>query len=702
MTFLGRIIAFFPALIVVLALACFGGILWAPNPVSVFCVFGLIFVLYILPLLAYRLHNRLFPLTEGASLLSGKTYCPWWGAHHIQLIYGVFPILEVILRLFPGLFSLWLRLWGSKIGRNVYWTPVVFIADRALLEIGDNVIMGHALSFTCHLINPRAKTLILYIRKIIIGENSFIGARASFGPGAIVPPNSDVAFATNMAYGTRVVHLQGSIRARVKTDDSGVRPFLWLVTRRYRQALNSPRQAQASVKAQILQQLVRTAYGQSLLGPSRELAWERIPVVTYEDLAPWIEQQQLRPRAKVITPERIHFWEQTSGSSGAAKSIPYTTSLIASFSAMFCVWLDDLIRHGPPFTTGKSYLCISPQIGTGMAGTDDTAFLNWYWQALLNRFIVRTAKWYPTAEHFRWALARALIQAEDLEVFSLWSPSFLMVQLGYIQDNAPQLIAALNHRISRQRLNLLAEPEIPWTQLWPELKLISCWDRMHAADQAAHLQRSFPNVFIQGKGLLATEGPMTIPLIPAQGFVPMVNQVVLEFLDQRGNLIGIDELEANKTYELILSQKGGLCRYRIGDRVQVGHWYKNTPCLNFVGRGDHVSDLVGEKLTESFVATVLRDLGLVQCGFCCLVPVSTSPPHYCLVVERCNGPLDSLASQLEAALQAAVHYRHARVLGQLDSVRVAINPRIIEQLLHRGRMGDRKLSLLCTQPMPKC
>lgn len=221
MTVLGRMITLFPALIVLLALACIGGVLWAPSHVSAFCVLGLVFVLYILPLLTYHLHNHFYPLTEGASLISGKFYCPWWGAHHIQLIYGVFPILEVILRLFPGLFSLWLRLWGSKIGKNVYWTPVVFIADRALLEIGDNVILGHGLSFTSHLINPRAKGLILYIRKIIIGENSFIGARASFGPGAIIPPNSDVAFATNMAYGTRVVHFKGSIRTRVKNVDPG-------------------------------------------------------------------------------------------------------------------------------------------------------------------------------------------------------------------------------------------------------------------------------------------------------------------------------------------------------------------------------------------------------------------------------------------------------------------------------------------------
>lgn len=221
MSLLGRIMALFPALMLLLVLICLGIIVWSSDLGVIVGFLALIFVIYGLPLLIYRIHNHFYPLKEGATYISGDKYNPWWGTHQIQMVYGAFPVLEVILRLIPGLFSQWLRLWGSKIGKNVYWTPGVFIADRGLLEIGDNVILGYDLSFTSHLINPREKELILYVRKIIIGENSFIGARASFGPGAIVPANSDVAFETYIAYGTRIVDLKGSIKARVKVDHSG-------------------------------------------------------------------------------------------------------------------------------------------------------------------------------------------------------------------------------------------------------------------------------------------------------------------------------------------------------------------------------------------------------------------------------------------------------------------------------------------------
>ena len=57
---------------------------------------------------------------------------------------------------------------------------------------------------------------------------------------------------------------------------------------------------------------------------------------------------------------------------------------------------------------------------------------------------------------------------------------------------------------------------------------------------------------------------------------------------------------------MIVSQKGGLTRYRMNDRVQVAGRYRATPCLRFVGRASEVSDLVGEKLHERFVREALE------------------------------------------------------------------------------------------------
>lgn len=464
---------------------------------------------------------------------------------------------------------------------------------------------------------------------------------------------------------------------------------------RLNRALEHPAQAQAKVKSKILNSLAQTEYGRAY-GLAQNRDWESLPIVTYDDLLPWVEQQRASPQQSILTPEKILFWEQTSGSSGPRKWIPYTPSLIRRFSEAFCVWACDLLRHQLTLKTGRIYVCLSPQIGGGIAGIDDTAYLSPWLRRLCQPFLVSAGQAFPDLESFRRDLAIALLTTDDLEIISLWSPSFLTLQLDYIQAYQKELRNILGDRLSPERQAFLMETSIPWEFLWSKLKLISCWDRQFSADQAQSLQHYFPTVFIQGKGLLATEAPMTIPLIPADSFVPLLNQVFFEFIAPNGQIKTIDQLKQHLEYEVVISPVGGFTRYRIGDRLMVSHYYKQSPCLEFVGRGDSVSDLVGEKLTEAFVNKILKDLGVTAWGFCCLVPLVGNPPHYCLLIERSPETLETITSQLETALQTGFHYRQARLLGQLGAAQVIIDPQVSENLNRGKRMGDRKYAVLQT------
>ncbi|NET74012.1 MAG: acyl transferase, partial [Sphaerospermopsis sp. SIO1G2] len=129
---------------------------------------------------------NLMTTPQKISYLIGKKYSPWWGSHQIQVIYIAIPLLESILRLIPGMFSLWLKLWGSKIGKNVYWTPSLEIADRSLLEIGDNVVIGHRVSISSHVIKPKKENLMLYVKKVKIGNNVFVGGGSMIAPGVVI------------------------------------------------------------------------------------------------------------------------------------------------------------------------------------------------------------------------------------------------------------------------------------------------------------------------------------------------------------------------------------------------------------------------------------------------------------------------------------------------------------------------------------
>ncbi|AVH73865.1 DapH/DapD/GlmU-related protein [Nostoc sp. 'Lobaria pulmonaria (5183) cyanobiont'] len=195
MTVISKIILFFPTFILLLTGAAIVYLAYSPNIFSILAVF---LSIYGLPVLVYRLHEWVYPVREGISYLQGKEYNPWWGSHQIQVIYIAIPALEALLRLIPGVFSCWLRLWGAKVGRDVYWTPGLEIADRSLLEIGDRVVIGHRVGIYSHIIKPRKQNLMLYVKKVKIGSNVFVGAGSNLAPGVVIDDGSYLPAASNL------------------------------------------------------------------------------------------------------------------------------------------------------------------------------------------------------------------------------------------------------------------------------------------------------------------------------------------------------------------------------------------------------------------------------------------------------------------------------------------------------------------------
>ncbi|MDO9182372.1 MAG: hypothetical protein Q7U04_08175, partial [Bacteriovorax sp.] len=118
--------------------------------------------------------------------------------------YILFPVLERVLLTFPGAYSFWLRLWGSKIGAKVYWSPTIEVVDRTHLHIGNNVFMGSKIHFCSHVVRPNDDRLFLYVKKIEIGDNVFIGAGSRFGPGSKVAKGVMVPLLTDLKVNEKI------------------------------------------------------------------------------------------------------------------------------------------------------------------------------------------------------------------------------------------------------------------------------------------------------------------------------------------------------------------------------------------------------------------------------------------------------------------------------------------------------------------
>ena len=485
---------------------------------------------------------------------------------------------------------------------------------------------------------------------------------------------------------------------------------LWVASsrrshRRFVRTLDDPAPAQRALLAGYLRSGADTLYGRrhGFAGiDSYEAFRERVPVVGWDDLAPWIERVR-RGEPRVLTAEPVVRLVPTSGSTAARKLVPYTRTLLAEMQRPLGAWIVDLARRHPRAFTGRAYWSISPALPASQEDSavpvgfdDDAAYLG----RLGRRLAAATLAVPPTVRHvhepdaFSRQTLLHLLAARDLTLVSVWHPSFFTLLLDALPGLWDGLLADVERRDRRRARELAgADPEEPST-VWSRLALVSAWGDGPAALPHHQLARRLPGIALQRKGLLATEAFITVPVAGARPVA--VTSHFFELVDEDGIPRQLHQAEPGGEYQVLATTGGGLTRYRLGDRVRVDGFVGRTPSLTFLGRADRVSDRVGEKLSEGFVAGVV-DRVLADGPatlFALLAPEEEPgrPPAYVLFVERA-GPAScvrGLAGALEAGLSANPGYRWARALGQLGPARVvAVVDGHAAYLEHHRRAGLR-------------
>lgn len=509
-------------------------------------------------------------------------------------------------------------------------------------------------------------------------------------------------------------------------------PALWALEavggpawRAFQRSLQQPEAAQSRVLKRLLVRSACSDFGRcmGLDAGNPRVAFERLQPMDYAELAAQIKAD-MAAGTHSFSPDPVRFYERTSGSSGAVKHIPYNRALRNAFDRMFRIWACDLLKSVLKLSSGRVFMSVSPPLlgrvktehGVPVGTADDTAYLRRPLALLLRPFLVAPAAALRLREAtgFKDVLSAALLAEPKLEVVSVWNPSFWLVLLDHIERAldrlAPELRAGAMRRegldfrfgpIDAARLSVIARaPRDSWTAVWSRLQLISCWTEAEAARPAAALRARLAGVPIQGKGLLATEAPISVPLADAPAPVPLLDEVYLELAMADGSVRALRQWREGDEGEIVVTQPGGLLRYRLRDRVAVSAFHHACPCLSFLGRAGAVVDLVGEKLSEAFVHGLLEPLQPAA-RLMTLCPVANSdPPFYALL---CDVDAEGLARTVDDALQESPHYRIARAMGQLGPLRLLTRPGLAAEwhaaLQEAGfQVGNIKERSLLTQP----
>ncbi|MCR4646091.1 MAG: GH3 auxin-responsive promoter family protein [Oscillospiraceae bacterium] len=420
---------------------------------------------------------------------------------------------------------------------------------------------------------------------------------------------------------------------------------------------------------------------------------ERVPLTCYEDYAPYIDKIA-NGAQHILTEEPVLLFEPTSGSSGARKLIPYTASLRAEFQAGIKPWLCDLYTNVKGLCDGKSYWSITP-LTTGREYTpcgipigfeEDTAYFGRVEGRLMQEIMAvdGSVKFVSNMEQFWHSTAVQLLTCGKLSLISVWNPTFLTLLCSYIKAEGH----ALRHELPHEQERLCYAELNRFDKVFPELRLISLWGDGCAADELPAVAELFPGVQLQPKGLLSTECFTSFPLIGQEGSSLSIYSHFFEFRAGSGRIVTAERLQPGAVYEEIVTTGGGFYRYCTGDLVEVLST-DPIPRIRFLRRTGATSDLCGEKLTEGFVRSIVKKLGI---SVCLLAPEGHG---YTLYTTS-----DIAPDVLDQALCEGFHYNYCRQLGQLrqaEVVRVSEDPArvCLRRMTAEGmRMGDVKPEVL--------
>lgn len=489
----------------------------------------------------------------------------------------------------------------------------------------------------------------------------------------------------------------------------------------------APRQAQEALLQRILAVQSRSRLGQRLgLAELPDLAHYRqaVPTTTPEALAADVQAVADGDEGRLLG-EPVLAFERTGGSTGGARLIPLTASGLACLQQGLYAWLDDLCQSRPALMQGSTYWSISPATraaqrtasGMPIGLASDAEYFGDAAPHIAQLLAVPPAA-AALADIDTWRLVtlQCLLADASLALVSVWSPTFWLelcrhavlhqdeltsaVATGRWARPAPWPAPAANPARAALLRRALATSPPDWAAVWPQLSLLSCWTHASATPWAQQLAAAFPHVEIQGKGLLATEGLVSIPLCDGGDPVAALMSSVLEFEDEAGRSFAVDEVTEGTEYQVLLTTAAGLLRYRLGDRVRVTGWWHGAPRLRLLGREAGHSDLCGEKLSEAFVMRCWAALARPLASR--LVPHIHPAPHYRLMLDAQDhdtASAERLADEMDTALRANPQYAYARDLGQLKPLQAVRVPQLAARLqqaaLAQGqRLGDAKPGVL--------
>ena len=373
-----------------------------------------------------------------------------------------------------------------------------------------------------------------------------------------------------------------------------------------------------------------------------------LPVSHFEEHRPYIDRM-MKGEADVLFPGKPIIYNTTSGTTSKPKMIPLSADFFRSgTSRMNKLWLYSALRDNPHIYDGKSLSYVAPAVeghvedGTPFGSVSGLAFKN------IPSILKRTySAPYPIVEiknydHKFYAMMRYALP-ENITIIIALNPSTYLrlhktvmdefddlikdihdgtlredVAEGIPADDREECLAWLQPRPERAKFleKLMSEHKenLRPKHFWPDLALINLWKQGNFKQMLPKLDGFFPDKTVyRAFGYQASEGRAGLILGNDWDYSALASHAFFfEFIEEKDKELKdpptllAHELEEGKRYYLILNNLSGLYRYDMNDIIEVCGFYNQVPLFRFIQKGEGITNLTGEKLSEIQVIDAVR------------------------------------------------------------------------------------------------
>jgi len=150
-----------------------------------------------------------------------------------------------------------------------------------------------------------------------------------------------------------------------------------------------------------------------------------------------------------------------------------------------------------------------------------------------------------------------------------------------------------------------------------------------------------------------------------QAFVLIPDSCYYEFIpidapEGTTETLDVSELEVGKEYEVIITNKAGLYRYRMNDVLRVMGYYHEMPMVQCAYRKSEMIRLTCEKTTEDMVNWMIEsfceDTGVSLSNFAIYGDTNATPPRYVLLLEPEQPVPNEKIPEYEKLLEEKLEY----------------------------------------------